>query len=260
MMNRKIAIVLFLVVGFFTPNNIKAEIRLAQEVNYSGQQTNNPVDSTTQINILVKSIPPGASLFFNGVLVGHTPMELNTSMGKQHFSLWLYGHKRLSTKLLIKSNTNTIEFELDEMNLSQNKKFNIRYPFVINDSSLFSPSKDFIIEDYARYQLIKKYNRKFTAGVSVAVATGIISIGSLGIANDKYDQYKNSYDNRSELKRKIKSWDAVFITSTIICLASTTYSIYISKLKKRAKHQTKIDISLGSTPSGAGLEIIYKLP
>ena len=226
------------------------------------EQLNNSPDSTNTIQVLVTSDPPGAAIFFDNTLVGQTPINVRTSIGTHTVVVWYYGYKRISKTIIVDSETQKIEFThlLANPELPYPSDRQTRYLQNMSTENAVKPFfRESLIEDYQNQQAMNEYARKSEICILTGVTTWLIAIASFGIANDKYNQYKKSMDNRDELKKQVQTWDVISISSAAVCLLSTSLSIYYSKLSHDFIPSESIELSVIPLGNGAGVAISYKI-
>lgn len=227
--------------------------------------TNN--DSTTTKYVMISSIPAKATVIVDGEIVGETPVLLQLSIGNHQIKAFLSGFPEYLKTLFVTEKLDKVEI------LFKQSHSNTTYNDLIQSDKTKTTTKyfsKFKISDFgttqennpqqAQYDSHNKYNRKFEASVLIGATAGIITIAAAGVAHSKYNQYKESYNNRDELKRQIQILDAISVGSLTLCLASAYLAIHYSIQSKKSDQSGNLKISLIPMDKGAGISFNYKLP
>jgi hypothetical protein len=207
-------------------------------------------------NVLFISSPPGATLIVDGVMHGQTPQSLSLSHGYHQVTIFHKGYLKLFNGISVSDSTNM--FKVDLIPITLNPGSNSDY---IEDIDPAPVTFDPMYFEPTLSSSEKKYANRFTASIVVASTTAIAAIASHGVANNKYQEWKNgSPENRDQLKKQVQILDAVSIASLTLCLASTYSAFYYSKQLSKIRQSGSISATILPMHSGAGISFKYTLP
>lgn len=207
-------------------------------------------------NVLFISSPPGATLIVDGVMHGQTPQSLSLSHGYHQVTIFHKGYLKLFNGISVSDSTNMFKVDLIPITLYPGSNSNN-----IEDINPAPLTFDPVNPEPALSPLENKYANRFTGSILVATTTAIATIASHGVANNKYNEWKNGApENRDQLKKQVQILDAVSIATLTICLVSTYGAFYYSKQLSKTRQYGSISATILPMHSGAGISLNYTLP
>lgn len=198
---------------------LQGQINAQNEIN---QQPEKPVfapnqDSTPDYqNVVIITYPEDAFLTVNKKYLGTTPLEAKLRLGINHFYITKPGYQVFENKYIINKNSGRFEIHLTRENSLSADSGVIKTESPSIDKSPYSPNYQVTNSNKPNSIQVSSQLSEFNKAKKIKKVSYLISLGCITgatitgiIANKKYNEYKNAYENVNQLHDQIVVLDNI---------------------------------------------------